>query len=196
MQTLKQNILKLIIFFIFSFTGVAQADTLDFTEVGSTGIVSTTTINLSNATLTSFGDDFFIGSAGQFGETNSLGIVCASPPNSVNCEASMQIDFLSAITDLTFASFAVSTGDVVDVSAFFGATLLGSLTVTTATLIDFTTFGTIDRLYFADSSLNSSNGIGFGDFNFNVASVPETSTLILLMIGLVGLGFSKRSKSA
>jgi len=191
---MKKRNLLLASFLGFFISLNAQADTLDFTEVGSTGIVATTVINLSNATITTGGDDFFIGAPGSFGEANNLGIVCGSPSGNSSCEEGMQIAFLSDVSNLTFASFGASSGDNVEVSAFFGATLLGSLTVTTNTAIDFSAFGTISSLSFADNS--TAAGIGFGDFDFNVASVPEASSIMLLGLGLAGLGFTRRKKSS
>lgn len=168
----------------------AQATTLDFTEVGSTGIVPATVINLSNATLTSFGDDMYIGAPGAFGETNNLGIACASPAGNDSCEEDFQIDFLSTITDLVFESFGVSSGDSVTVSAFLGVSLLNSTVVTTQTTIDFSGLGAIDRLFFADSS--TAAGIGWGDFSFNESQVPEPATLALMGLGLAGIGWRRR----
>jgi len=170
----------------------AYADTIDFTEIGSTGIVSGTVFNLSNVTLTSFGDDMFVGAPGAYGESNNLGIICASPVGSSNCEEDLQIDFLSLATDLMLSSFAASQGDSVEISGYNGATLVGSLVVTTDGMFDLSSWGALDRLYFADSS--SANGIGWGDFAFNTASVPEPGTLALFGLGLAGLGLGRRRK--
>lgn len=168
------------------------AATLDFTEVGATGIVPLTVINLSNATLTSFGDDMFIGAPGDFGEANGLGIVCASPVGSGNCEEDLQIDFNSPVFGLTFRSFGVQQGDSVTVSAYLGASLLGSTVVTTQTTVDFSALGSIDRLYFADAS--TAAGIGWGDFQFDEQTVPEPGTLALLGLCLAGLAATRRRK--
>lgn len=170
-----------------------QAATLDFTEVGATGIVPSTVINLSNATLTSFGDDMYIGAPGVYGETNGLGIVCASPVGNASCEEDLRINFASSVMNLMFESFGASFGDSVTVSAFSGATLLGSLVVTTDTSIDFSGFGAIDRLEFVDNS--TAAGIGWGDFSFNTrTTVPEPSSFALLGLALGGLGFVGRRK--
>jgi hypothetical protein len=118
-----------------------RADTIDFTEIGATGVVPGTVLNLSNVTLTSFGDAFFVGAPGEFGELNNL--------------------------------------------AFDGAILLGSQTITTNGVVDFSGFGTIDKLYFADSS--TVRGIGWGDFEFKTKPIPEpTSVLVLAAAGLIG----------
>lgn len=171
------------------------AATLDFTEIGLTGIVPSTVLDLSNATLTSLGDDFFVSTPGSFGEANGLGIVCASPVGSFNCQEDMQIDFDDAIENLSFASFgAASTGDLVEVTAFLDGAEVGSTVVTTNTVIDFAAFGAIDSLYFADSS--SQAGIGFGDFSFDViAPVPLPASAALLAGGL-GLLAWRRKRAA
>ena len=166
------------------------ADTLDFTEIGTTGLVPATVINLSNAVLTSFGDDMFVGAPFAFGESNGKGIVCASPVGNGTCEEDLQIAFNAAVSNLTFGSFGVSQGDLVTVSAFLGATLLGSAVVTTSTTVDFSALGAIDRLFFADAS--TAAGIGWGDFLF---TVPEPAPLALLGLGLLGLAISRRRKT-
>lgn len=177
-----------------------SAATLDFTEVGLDGIVPSTVIALSNATITSFGDDMFVGAPFFFGESNGLGIICASPVGSGNCEEDMQIDFASDVTNLSFGSFGVSDGDEVDVTAFLDGFSLGTVTVTTETIIDLSAFGAIDSLFFADNSTRA--GIGWGDFSFDagpvgppIASVPLPAGLPLLGLGLIALGLHSRRRS-
>jgi hypothetical protein len=175
-----------------------KAATLDFTEVGQDGLVPQTVISLSNATITSFGDDIYVGSPSFFGASNGLGIICASPAGSGNCEEDMQIDFADDVTNLSFGSFGVSTGDEVDVTAFLDGVALGNVTVTSETLVDFSAFGAIDSLFFADNS--TSAGIGWGDFSFDsgpvvtppIAAVPLPAGLPLLGIALLGLGLRTR----
>lgn len=168
-----------------------NADTIDFTEIGATGLVPSTVINLSNVILTSFGDDMFIGAPGQFGEANNLGIVCASPVGSGNCEEDLQIDFLSVVTNLMLSSFGVTpVADSVTITGFLGATNVGSLVVSTQGTFDLSSWGALDRLYFADNS--TAAGIGWGDFSFDTAAVPEPAPLALLGLGLALIGLARR----
>src|SRR6185369_12293063 len=89
------------------------------------------------------------------------------------------------------ASFGVDAGDSVEVSAFFGATFLGSIVVTTQTALDLSSFGTLNRLFFDDSSTGA--GIGFGDFKF-VSTVPLPTALPLFASGLGLLGYMARRR--
>ncbi len=172
-------------------TGVAAgAATLDFTELDSSGIIATTVVELSNATLTSSGSGFFIAAPGPFGGQTESSIVCATPVGGFSCEEDMQIDFDFDVENLSFSSIGAETGDSVEITAFLDGDAVGSTTVTTNTTIDLTAFGTIDSLFFADSSSNA--GIAFNLFNFDaagvvVAPIPLQASGLLLLAS--GLGF-------
>jgi hypothetical protein len=195
MSLLKKSIGALIVTFAFlGFSTSASAATLNFTEVTS-GYQGGTVINLSNATLTASGPDFFVGSAGQYGESNNLGAVCAV--SAQDCGYDMQIDFSYAVTALSFNSFVFNSGDFSQVTAFNGATNLGAINVTANGLVDFTSFGTITRLFFDDQS-GSGLGFAYGDFNFNranpsVVPLPAAFPLFASILGIAGLlGWRKR----
>ncbi len=179
---------------VFAFS--ASAATLDFTEVGATDVVAGNTINLSNATITGSGDDMFVGASGVYGEANGLGIVCATPVGSGNCEEDMSIAFASDVANLSFGSFGVAVGDSVTGSAYLNGVMLGSTVVTTQTTVDFSGLGNIDYLFFADNSTEA--GIGWGDFLFDEvgAQVPLPAGLPLLLAGLGVLGVASRRKKA
>ena len=191
---MKTKILGLLAAGLVSGSLAAQADTLDFTEVGATGVVLTIPVNLSNASLVSLTQGMFIGAPGGYGESNGLGIACGLAATNNSCAGDWRIDFLSAVSGLSFESFAASLGDSVLVSAFNGAALVGSSLVTADTFLDFSSFGSITSLLFDDNN-STAAGIGFGDFLFSAAAVPEPGTLALLGLGLAGLGFARRRKA-
>lgn len=169
-------------------SGPASADTLDFTEAGGTGIVASP-VNLSNATLSS-SINMFIGAPSVYGETNALGIACGAAANN-SCVADWTIDFLFDVMNLSLSSFGVAEGDNVTVFAYLNGVLQGFVGVTSQTVIDMSSFGVIDSLFFDDSS-TVNLGIGFGDFSFEAApvnEVPLPAALPLLAAGLGAMGF-------
>ena len=106
-----------------------------------------------------------------------------------NCEADGEIVFDSAITNLSFDLDGGDPGDSVEISAFNGATLLGSFTLTADGNYDWSSFGTITRLFFDDSSRGA--GFGYSTFTYDVAStgdVPVPAALPLMAAGIAALG--------
>lgn len=170
-------------------TGTAQADTLDF-EALATGDLGTTVLVMSNATVTGFGDSLY-NLSGVYG-AGSGGSIC-SLTAAFTCEADMQIDFSDAISDLTFQTYGYDSGDSVAISAYAGAALLGTTVVTSDTLVDFSSFSGVTRLYMDDSSTGA--GYGYGSFSFT-AAVPEPSTYALMLCGLAGIAAWARRRQA
>lgn len=166
-----------------SMPGKAPAATLNFTEPGLVNFIGSTSINLSNATLTSLGDDFFIGPYGAYGETNGLGVVCGIFQNA--CRADFRIDFSSNVTNLSFESFDYQRGDTVSVSAYLDNGFLGSLKVLSLAYLDLSSFGVIDSLVF---DYVDGNGLAFGDFQFEAVSVEAVPLPAALPLFAAGLG--------
>ena len=108
----------------------------------------------------------------------------------------MRITFTSAVSNLMFQVFGAQNGDSVFITAFNGASTLGSATFTTNSTVDFSGFGTISSLFFDDSS--TAAGMGYGNFTFDAAitQVPLPASLPMLVAGLAGLGFLRRRKAA
>ncbi|MCG8550072.1 MAG: hypothetical protein MI799_06700 [Desulfobacterales bacterium] len=172
------------------FSGISfatSADTLDFTEIGATGILGTTDITLSNATLTSYGNNFFVYAPGATGESNGKGSICAMQ---IGCRADMEISFNEKVMDLTFGVFGYAAGDAVSISAFNDGALVQSLLITSETFVDFSGFGVIDRLFFDDVATGG-HGLGYNDFSFSsvsVSAVPLPAAFPLFGAAMVGLG--------
>lgn len=167
----------------------AHAATLDFTELTESGLIATTMIDLSNATITSSGGGFFVAAPGPFGGQSESSVICATPVGGINCEEDMQIDFDFDVENLSFSSVGAGSNDSVEVTAFLDGAEVGSTTVTSDTTIDLAAFGVIDSLFFDDSS--SDAGIAFNLFSFEaagtIAPVPVQASGLLLLA--TGLGF-------
>jgi hypothetical protein len=161
----------------------ANAATLDF-SVFSQGYQGTTTLTLPEATLTSFGTDFYIGAAGIADE------VCAI--NGSNCEADLDISFNNLVSDLSFVTSGWQTGDSVTASIYDASnSLLASIIITSNTFVDFSAYTGISRLFLDDNS--TAAGIAYDQFNFTTVPVP--AAVWLFGSGLMGIiGFSRRKR--
>ncbi len=163
----------------------ASADTLDFTGLPEITLITSATLNLTNATLTSEFDAFQIIDGGT---SNGLGRVAAVDPVLYSAAADLEISFAYDVADLSFFSFGWGSGDTAEITAFLDGSSLGSLTVASNGLIDFSSFGAIDALFIDDSS--TANGMGYGDFSFSAAeaAVPLPAALPMLLAGVAALG--------
>lgn len=112
------------------------------------------------------------------------------------CESDGEMLFTDPIQNLSFDVDGASFGDYVEISAFDGATLLGSVIAVSEGNLDFSGFGVITRLYFDDSS--TSQGVAYSTFTFDLAppqNAPAPATLPMVL-GALGLGALLRRRSS
>ncbi len=163
----------------------AMADTLNFNTF-SLGPLGSTTMILPNATITSFGSNIYVGAAGLDHE------ICALTPGN-DCEADMKIDFNSAVSNLSFVTSGYNPGDFINVSAYNGMTLLGSVGKSSNGLVNLTAWSGITSIFIDDSSTGA--GFAYDGFNFtSAAPVPEPETYAMMLAGLGLLGLARRRK--
>lgn len=171
-------------------TSLGAADAGTITVSGFAHGYSGSTVAVApEATITSYGDQLYFG--GAYGDPNSF---CAISGGS--CEASLNISFNDVIKNLKFDVGGWDPGDFVDLNVYgVGDALLGDVSLTSnVTGLDLSSFGSITRLFFADSSTGA--GLGYANFSFDtVASVPVPAGLPLLAGALAAaFAVSRRKK--
>lgn len=164
-------------------TGVG-ANTLDFLGEGGSEYLRTTTLELSNATVTSFGTDFF---AGQFGND-----ICAI--SSYSCAADLGITFDNEIENLSFSVGGWQLGDFVSESLYDSiGGLITDFNITSNGLFDLSEYSGIKSIFFNDTSFAS--GVAYGDFQFDeISAVPLPAAAWLFGTALLGLADLRRKK--
>ena len=162
----------------------AMADTLDFSTF-ALGAQGSPVMVLSNAVITSYGADIYVGAAGLDHE------ICALT-GGFTCEADMKIDFTSAVSSLKFVTSGYDGGDFIDVFAYSGVTLLGSVSHSSNGTVDLTAYSGITSIFIDDSSTGA--GMAYDHFDFTTAPVPEPETYAMMLAGLGLLGVAARRR--
>ena len=100
----------------------------------------------------------------------------------------MTIDFTSAVSNLSFLASFFNPIDLVTVSIYNGAALLGSVDITGNGIVDLSFFGIITSLFLEDKSTGA--GYAYSEFSFDIVdgTVPLPAALPLLAAGLGMMG--------
>jgi hypothetical protein len=171
-------------------SGGAQAATLDFVGFGAGTYGSS--IVVSGATITNIsGGNILVGPTAA-GESNGF---CSLGDG---CEADTSIIFGSVVSSLSFWLDGSNPGDALALSVYgIANAFLGTLNFTDPDqLIDLSSFGSITRLAFDDSSTAAGYGYSRFDFVQSIAAVPLPASLPLLLGAIVAVGGLRRRKAA
>lgn len=168
-----------------SVSSAAGAATLDFSGLAP-GAQGSAVLVLPEATITSFGDDIYVGAAGIASE------ICAFN-NAFNCEADLEVDFNSLVSDLSFDVSGWQGGDLVVASAYDELdNLIGSFNISANGSYGFGALADISRVLFDDQS--TAAGVAYDNFEFS--PVPLPASLPLLIGALGAMGFAMRRRKA
>ena len=173
----------------------ASAATLNFESLSS-GNIGSPSASLTEALISGTGtilytNEYFVGQGGS---------VCSAftTSDSTSCTGNLQINFTTAVSQLSFQARGFDEGDNVTISAYAGSSLLGSLLVATPedVVVDFSAFSGVTKLFFEDESTGA--GLAYGKFSFTPTSpVPEPATGLLTLLGVAALGqFARRRQAA
>lgn len=169
-----------------SVSSAAGAATLDFSGL-TPGAQGSTVLILPEATITSFGDDIFVGAAGIASE------ICAFNSGPYNCEADLEVDFNSLVSNLNFDVSGYDAGDLVTATAYDALdNVIGSFNISANGSYGFGALADISRVFFDDQS----SGAGMAYDNFEFSPVPLPAALPLLIGALGAMGFATRRRKA
>jgi hypothetical protein len=169
----------------------AQAATLDFVGFGA-GLYGNSIV-VSGATITNTSGGIILVGSGAAGEPNGF---CSVTPSVTTCEQDTNILFGSVVSSLSFWLDGSNPGDALALSIFgIADAFLGTLNFTDPDqLIDLSSFGSITRLSFDDSS--TAAGYGYSRFDFaTAATVPLPASLPLLLGAIAAVGAIRRRKA-
>jgi len=198
-----KNLGGAILFLLMSIN--SHAGTINFNEILDAGVPENwTDINyfeLSNATVTSFGANFFISNG--MGGWNGMGSIGAC--EGYYCDYDMQIDFHDPVENLLFYANAWSSwrqggADSLNLIAYNGTDIVADLIydgyVGAKRLIDLSSYGQITSLFLdVDDMYDWSDGLFYQDFSFDQLasqSVSEPSTFMLLTASMLLMGRLRR----
>lgn len=170
----------------------AQADTLTLNQVGA-GYFDTSYV-LGNATLRS--DRLFI--FDTYSGADSSGALCAVAPAG-NCAADLGIDFHQTVENMSLVIAGFNDGptyfDEITIFGYLDGDQVGQQTVTANGLLDLSSFGLFNSLFFDDESPNG-YGVAYMNFSFDsvISAVPLPGALPLFGGALLGVYWLRRRK--
>ena len=188
--TLKSGVLSLIALFVpthafallIDFEGLADGTVITDQYSGVTFSANTGFENQITSQIGGLGDNF---------------ICTAAVGESINCTEETILTFDALVNNLSFWQVGVNDAGVVGLVDVFENGLLSSTVNLIGysepyipSLVDLTSFSNVSSIRI--HGITDAYGIGWDNFEFEVASVPEPSIIALLSLGLIGIGVARR----
>lgn len=168
----------------------AQATTIDFTSMPDGNVSTIGNATFSLAGVGEAGDPFVDGSFGG-------GLWNSSDSASYPTNTILRVDFATSVTNLSW-TFDNEGSKATSFTIFDSAmNILASGSNNTALGYQSYDFSTLTGVSRIDWNNNGNNWLfSLGEISYEAVSVPEPASLLLLGLGLVGVGVSKRKKAA
>ena len=127
--------------------------------------------------------------------------ICTGPVGGgINCTAPTIITFAAAVSGVSILGMGINdVGKVAQAQLYNGVNFLGTQNIIgnseglNPVLVDLSAWGSVTRLEL--TNINDGAGIGWDNLAYSANTVPEPSTVVLMLAGLAGIVVARRKRT-